>query len=181
MGARIIFLRPPPNLFSRQKLKPKQSLFSRQNYLCFVKKGMPYRTRSRTTENATVIEVSIPMRLVRGSGLPGGGEDDGTCYICANPFCASEACGRTMTHLACCTQSICCACLVKSSKRCRCKEDCDAVVSLCPFCREVSAVETLDVFLGHAPPCAACAKGDEASSSSSDDDSGDDDGDRSNT
>lgn len=125
---------------------------------------MPYRTRSRTTENATVIELSIPMRLMRGS--TGGGEshgesdDDVSCYICANSFCATESCGRALTHLACCTQAICCACLVRSSKRCLCKEDCDAVIALCPFCREVSPVEVLDVFMGYKAPCKACAKSD---------------------
>ena len=89
------------------------------------------RTRSR---NATVIELSIPMRLVRGRAADDSDDsddgDDGACYICANPFCAAETCGRSMTHLACCTQAICCACLVKSSKRCRCKDDRDAVISL---------------------------------------------------
>lgn len=105
------------------------------------------------------------MRLVRGSAAAAAGgdgaDDDVTCYICANSFCAAEACCRSLTHLGCCTQSICCGCLLKSSKRCGCKDDCDAVISLCPFCREVSPVETLDVFLGHKQPCAACVKADE--------------------
>lgn len=127
-----------------------------------------YRTRSRTSGDggSAVIELSIPMRLVRGSGLAdaaaaaAGDADDLTCYICANAFCGDEACGRTQTHLGCCTQAICCACLLKSSKRCGCKDDCDAVISLCPFCREVSPVDTLDVFLGSKPACADCVKAD---------------------
>ena len=111
--------------------------------------------------SSAVIELSIPMRLMRGGeGGAAEEEDDAVCYICAHEVCAAEECGRTITHLGCCTQAICCACLLKSSKRCGCKEDCDAVISLCPFCREVSPVEALDVFLGTKPPCAACAKAD---------------------
>lgn len=114
----------------------------------------------------TLIELSIPMRLMRGAGA-GAAEtrlldaDDVTCYICANGFCANDECGRTLTHLGCCTQAICCACLMKSCKRCACKDDCDAVISLCPFCREVSPVEALDVFLGSKTACAECRKSDE--------------------
>lgn len=108
------------------------------------------------------------MRLMRqrGGGAAEHDEpaDDETCYICANSFCAPEECSRTQTHLACCTQAICCGCLLKSSKRCGCKEDCDAVISLCPFCREVSPVEALDVFLGSRPTCKRCKDSDEPAS-----------------
>lgn len=86
--------------------------------------------------------------------------DDTACYICANSFCDDEDCQRAMTHLGCCTQAICCGCLLKSSKRCTCKDECDAVISLCPFCREVSAVEALDLFLGQKPACKACLRAD---------------------
>lgn len=119
-------------------------------------------TNSRAERSGTVIELSIPMRIVnRGRGTDQADEDDATCYICANSFCAEEQCARSMTHLGCCTQAICCGCLLKSSKRCTCKEECDAVISLCPFCREVSAVEALDIFLGQKPTCKACVKADE--------------------
>ena len=119
-------------------------------------------TNSRADRSGTVIELSIPMRIVnRGRDRPVEEEDDETCYICANSFCEQEECVRSMTHLGCCTQTICCGCLLKSSKRCTCKEDCDAVISLCPFCREVSAVEALDIFLGQKPACKACLKADE--------------------
>lgn len=114
-----------------------------------------------------MIELSIPMRIVnrrtrRDDDDEEDEEEEESCYICANTFCAHEECQRSMTHLGCCTQTICCGCLLKSSKRCTCKEDCDAVISLCPFCREVSAVEALDIFLGHKPPCKACVKADRA-------------------
>ena len=131
---------------------------------------MPSVQAGTSRNGAAVIELSIPMRLVnrraRGGAASAGRDsdeedDEVTCYICANSFCDEEECQRAMTHLGCCTQAICCGCLVKSSKRCTCKEDCDAVISLCPFCREVSAVEALDVFLGHKPPCKACVRADE--------------------
>lgn len=102
------------------------------------------------------------MRLVRRETDADPDADDVSCYICANAFCAAEQCCRTQTHLGCCTQAICCGCLFKSSKRCTCKDDCDAVISLCPFCREVSSVEALDIFLGCKDPCAACLKADES-------------------
>lgn len=127
-------------------------------------------TATSRRNNAAVIELSIPMRLVRGGGAAEGADAaaDETCYICANSFCEEEECGRALTHLGCCTQAICCGCLLKSSKRCMCKDDCDAVISLCPFCREVSPVEALDIFLGGKPACAACAKGDAAADATDD-------------
>ena len=100
-----------------------------------------------------MIEFELPTRALDG---------DLTCYICANSFCDDDQCGRSLTHLACCTQSICCSCLLKSCKRCGCKEDCDAVVSLCPFCREVCTVDALDVFLGTKSACAQCRESDKA-------------------
>lgn len=118
---------------------------------------------SSTTTRSGVIELSIPMRLVRNSVAASSDDDDSgdlTCYICANTFCDDDECCRSMTHLECCTQSICCGCLLKQTFRCGCKEDCDAVVSLCPFCREVSPVERLDVFLGTKSPCADCIRAD---------------------
>lgn len=125
----------------------------------------PVSTRSsansRTDRAGTVIELSIPMRIVNRGRDREEEDDDVTCYICANSFCDEEECVRSMTHLGCCTQAICCGCLLKSSKRCTCKEDCDAVISLCPFCREVSAVEALDIFLGTKVACKACLKADE--------------------
>lgn len=133
--------------------------------------AMPSATTTTSTTSArggsAIIELSIPMRLVQRRGRAAAddsessGEDEVTCYICANSFCAEEECLRSMTHLGCCTQAICCGCLLKSSKRCTCKEDCDAVISLCPFCREVSPVEALDVFLGQKPACKACVRSDE--------------------
>lgn len=116
--------------------------------------------------NGRRIELSIPMRIVHRAGHGRDDDhddnDDLTCYICANSFCDEDECCRSMTHMGCCTQAICCTCLLKSSKRCSCKEDCDAVISLCPFCREVSPVDALDMFLATKVPCKACTKADAA-------------------
>ena len=128
------------------------------------------RRQVRSSGGATVIELSIPMRrrhLVSSDSDDDSDDDDLTCYICANSFCDSEVCCRALTHLGCCTQAICCGCLLKSCKRCGCKDECDAVISLCPFCREVSPVDALDVFLGTKPPCAECKAGDEPAVASS--------------
>lgn len=115
------------------------------------------------------VPVNIMMRIVhRGGAAAADSDDEGesserepTCYICANAFCCEDECSRAMTHMGCCTQAICCGCLLKSSKRCGCKEDCDAVISLCPFCREVSPVDALDLFLATKAACKACRKHDE--------------------
>jgi hypothetical protein len=119
------------------------------------------RARARRLDNSR-IELTIPLRM--GSGGDGGDSDDAAeCYICANDFCVDDDCCRAMTHLACCTQAVCCGCLAKMVKRCRCSEECEAVISLCPFCREVSPVSVLDVHLGHAAACKLCVAGDSKS------------------
>lgn len=122
------------------------------------------RRQVRSSGSATVIELSIPVRrrhLVSSDSDDDSDDDDLTCYICANSFCDSESCNRSLTHLGCCTQAICCGCLLKSCKRCMCKDECDAVISLCPFCREVSPVDALDVYLGSKSTCGECKAADE--------------------
>lgn len=88
-------------------------------------------------------------------------EDPGSCYICANDFCEDEECCRSLTHLGCCTQALCCGCLVKNCTQCTCRDDCVEVVSYCPFCRRISPVDTLEVFLGYKKACGPCVKRDE--------------------
>lgn len=133
---------------------------------------MPRAATVARGNQGAVINLSIPMRLMRGAH-DGEGEgddtddDDTTCYICAHTFCATDECGRAQTQLGCCSQPICSACLLKGCKRCTCKEDCDAVISFCPFCREVSPVDALDMFLGAKPACARCAKRDAVESTAS--------------
>ena len=88
----------------------------------------------------------------------GEGERDTSCCICAHNFCDRETCDRTATEMPCCSQGLCCGCLAKVCKRCRCADDCDAVVAFCPFCREVIAVEVLAIFLGGRGTCKECAR-----------------------
>lgn len=114
------------------------------------------RARARTLDNSR-IELTIPLRM---TGRTAGGAVD-QCYICANDFCGDDVCCRSLTHLECCTQTMCCACLARMIKRCKCADDCEAVIALCPFCREVSPVTVLDVFLGRAAVCKSCVENDE--------------------
>ena len=97
----------------------------------------------------TVIELSIPME-----------SDIDECYICANSFCDAERCVRTMTHLECCTQAICCGCLVKLAKPCGCREDCREIIGFCPFCRDISPLSVRDMYFGYMQPCANCVDND---------------------
>lgn len=113
------------------------------------------RARARTLDNSTTIELTIPLHSSSADSC------GGTCYICANDFCDDDVCCRSLTHLKCCTQAVCCGCLGKMIKRCKCEDECEAVIALCPFCREVSPVDVLDVFLGHVPACKVCVTADD--------------------
>lgn len=84
------------------------------------------------------------------------------CHICANSYCDDDECSRSMTQLACCAKTICCGCLLKSCYRCVCKEECDAVMCACPYCRTNRPVEVLDMYLGGKAPCTACVRGESA-------------------
>jgi hypothetical protein len=141
------------------------SLVSQKSSSAFVdRKKQPRNERKRMPSVARQrsVTLSIPMRIVETAAESRDGSDDEeACYICTNEFCDDDDCCRSLTHLACCTQTICCACLLKSAKQCKCKDDCDAVISLCPFCREVSAVDALDIFLATKPPCKDCRLQDE--------------------
>lgn len=86
------------------------------------------------------------------------GERDSACCICAHAHCVRETCRHTATQMPCCSQGLCCGCLAKVCKRCKCADDCDAVVAFCPFCREVMAVGVLDIFLGSRGSCKECAR-----------------------
>lgn len=99
----------------------------------------------------TVIELAIPT--LDASGVS-------HCHICASTFCPQHECCRSPTHLACCTQVICTGCLLQMCKRCRCTDDCPKIIALCPYCREVSPVPSLDIFRGSRPACAGCCDSD---------------------
>lgn len=109
--------------------------------------------RIQRNHNAAVIEVSFPLNITRGSD----DDEEDACVICAHAFCVTDACCTSVTHLRCCTQALCCGCAVKVAKRCKCSDECEAVITICPFCREIGPVNALDVFLGTRVPCKACA------------------------
>lgn len=124
---------------------------------------MPYRAAGTIVSNR--IELSIPvLRMSRRSMADDDDDDDdsGTCYICANSFCAAQECCRSLTHLACCTQTMCCACVMRQAQRCTCNDDCEEIIAWCPFCRKVSPVQALDIFLGASKTCKACVAKDDA-------------------
>lgn len=109
------------------------------------------------------VHINIPVRFLSGaltSARDDASEAADMCYICKSGFCQYDECCRTMTHLDCCSQPMCCRCVAKVCRRCNCKEDCDAVVSTCPFCRKHCPVNTLDIFLGGQEPCEHCASQD---------------------
>ena len=110
--------------------------------------------RLQRNQGAAVIEVSIPLSLSNRISE----EDDDACFICANTFCTQDLCARSITHLRCCSQVMCCGCALKIARRCRCTDECDAVVAFCPFCREIVPQGALEMFLGSRPACKECAK-----------------------
>jgi hypothetical protein len=63
-------------------------------------------------------------------------------------------------QLKCCENPMCCKCACELAKRCTCSDDCEAVIVYCPFCRELSSLDCLDIFLGMNPkiatPCKTC-------------------------
>lgn len=84
------------------------------------------------------------------------------CPICTMPLCLDETprnvCPRLATTLGCCLQVLCCGCLMKLPvKICACKEDCDAVVAVCPFCRDAVGVSAQELLVGsRTRVCSAC-------------------------
>ena len=112
--------------------------------------------RIQRNSGAAVIEVSIPLNLSRTSDAPDAESEDDACFICAHAYCASDACARSMTQLKCCGQALCCSCAVKVCKRCTCSDECEAVITVCPFCREIAPLGTLEVYLGTRAVCKPC-------------------------
>ena len=98
------------------------------------------------TTRGTTIEVIVPLRQHLG----------GSCTICMQEYCSSGTCRSAQTHLSCCEQSVCCGCIAKLSKRCTCNGECECVIVICPFCREISGVGALDILLGLRNPCEEC-------------------------
>lgn len=101
-----------------------------------------------------VIELSIPLQYLEADA---GAEINSTeCPICTQAVCLSDTCSLSSTTLSCCDQTLCCACFVKILDRCRCTDDCEAVVGTCPYCRTMCRADTVSVFLARRPPCRRC-------------------------
>ena len=129
------------------------------------------RRRLLSSDAGTVIELSIPLQYAvstseaaaAATAQTATAPPDEACYICAENFCNNADCCRSLTHLTCCTQPICCGCMVKTAKRCTCREDCDQVIAYCPFCRMISPCDALDLFRGAClKPCRECADSSDA-------------------
>lgn len=110
------------------------------------------QNRVRVTGETTVIELSLSPIIQNHHGA----DPAAACHICASTFCRQGSCCRCSVHLACCTQVLCCKCLVRISKRCHCTPDCVAVIAFCPYCRDISGVNALDLYHGGLQECSGC-------------------------
>lgn len=119
---------------------------------------MPHHTMPRVNITTSAlstghyVEIEVPVTTTQEE------EYADTCPICHDFFCPTQECGHTAQHLQCCTQFMCCICLLKVSKRCTCASRCTAIIAFCPFCREISPLSPLDIFLGSkAKACKGCS------------------------
>jgi hypothetical protein len=97
-------------------------------------------------------------RAVIAVEIPIPGQAGLSCTICRADFCPLDQCKKSMTHMNCCETPLCSECISKCAFQCRCDDDCEQVVAYCPYCRSVSAVSALDIFLGLSRKvCVACS------------------------
>lgn len=111
--------------------------------------------RIQRSHGAAIIEVSIPLSLSRRSD---DADDNASCFICAHPFCAEDVCHHSATQLQCCSQPLCCGCAIKVARRCKCTEECEAVIAICPFCRDIVPLAALEIFQATQDRCKQCLK-----------------------
>lgn len=121
---------------------------------------------SRMTQT-THFQIEIPLQNIH--------EQELDCSICRNSFCLERKCGRTLARLECCENPICCRCLYKLASKCTCDRVCDKVISYCAFCRQVSPLRAIDIFLG-TPSKRKCSSCDARDAAENDDDDADDEG-----
>jgi hypothetical protein len=113
-----------------------------------------YRPRARAGSRDVTLEFSLPLSLAGSASS----EQPGECSICASRFCPRDECCTSLTHLQCCTQPLCVRCVGKLARACTCSDDCDKVICICPYCREISGVSCRELFLGACKSaCADCA------------------------
>ena len=121
----------------------------------------------------SVIEFTIPLRCVVPSSddFDDDAASDATtdddpltinnneCAICMHHACTTRECSRSPTKTSCCSQTLCCGCLVKLMRRCKCTATCRESVGICPFCRDTMRTETtLQVFMSTIPVCPKCQR-----------------------
>lgn len=107
------------------------------------------------TNETAIIEVSIPMHYLNED--EGDDSDVDQCGICYQRTCHRE-CSRYETATTCCHQVLCSACMLKTSMRCKCTMACEQIICICPFCRDISQVDTLTLYNAHKPTCKKCTE-----------------------
>ena len=78
------------------------------------------------------------------------------CGVCFYNWCEDDMCGKSIVQTSCCFQGLCASCVTKMSMRCKCTDDCDQVVFICPYCKTLSRADSRSIFLGHKKPCKKC-------------------------
>lgn len=73
--------------------------------------------------------------------------DDEYCPICYQKSCLAEQCKGSLVSTSCCRQTICCECVAKDAMRCKCSSECEQVIAICPFCRQVCPISAICIFL----------------------------------
>lgn len=104
-------------------------------------------TNDSTT--TAIIEVTIPMHCLDSD------DDLEECGICYT-MCCSKECSMYEQQTACCDQTICSGCLVKMCIRCRCTSNCEQIICICPFCRDMTVVTSVALFHARKDVCADC-------------------------
>ena len=128
----------------------------------------PRRHGETRMTQTTHFQFEIPLQNIH--------EQELDCSICRNGFCLERTCGRTLARLECCENPICCKCLYKLASKCTCDRVCDKVISYCPYCRCVSPLRAIDIFLGTPSKrkCSSCDARDAAENEDADDEADDD-------
>lgn len=78
------------------------------------------------------------------------------CGVCMYAWCEDDSCGKSIVQTSCCFQGMCASCVVKMSMRCKCTDDCDQVVFICPYCKTLSRADSRTIFLGYKRTCKKC-------------------------
>jgi hypothetical protein len=118
---------------------------------------MPHVITSRRSRNGQ----SNVIELVLHTGHLSDSVEKDECCVCHESLCLDgEDCSRTNAELGCCGFSsgngVCCGCLVKIATRCKCDDECCNIISFCPLCRSMSAVESFHYYNASKGACRSC-------------------------